>query len=177
MKDLKAFAHPDSGHWQVVDLHEVIEGALRIVAASMGSAPGREGLREGDPAAALPADAARAGHHERPRQRLTGRTAERNITVRTGRTGSEAWVEIEDNGAGIQADHLNRLFDPFFTTKAVGVGTGLGLSIAHGIVRAHGGRIEVRTSSAAARRSGSSCPISGEERAFQGAGGPDPYVS
>jgi two-component system NtrC family sensor kinase len=52
-------------------------------------------------------------------------------------------IRIEDNGCGIQPEHLPRIFDPFFTTKGVGKGTGLGLSVSHGIVAAHGGRIEV----------------------------------
>ncbi|WP_197328992.1 ATP-binding protein [Ralstonia syzygii] len=65
------------------------------------------------------------------------------ITLRTGHDKDAIWVEIEDTGSGIDPRHLGRIFDPFFTTKPVGVGTGLGLSISYGIVKKHGGRIEV----------------------------------
>jgi signal transduction histidine kinase len=63
------------------------------------------------------------------------------------RVGSDATVviEIQDNGRGIQPDHRSRLFEPFFTTKPVGHGVGLGLSVSFGIVRDHGGKIEVET--------------------------------
>jgi signal transduction histidine kinase len=54
-------------------------------------------------------------------------------------------IEVSDNGCGIPEADLPRLFDPFFTTKPVGEGTGLGLSITHGIISAHGGRIEVQS--------------------------------
>jgi signal transduction histidine kinase len=57
----------------------------------------------------------------------------------------EVVIAVEDRGAGIPAEHLSRVFDPFFTTRAAGAGTGLGLSIAHGIVEAHGGRIEIQS--------------------------------
>lgn len=50
-------------------------------------------------------------------------------------------LEVEDNGPGIQEEHLDKLFIPFFTTSPSG--TGLGLSICQKIVEGHGGRIEV----------------------------------
>lgn len=54
-------------------------------------------------------------------------------------------VSIADTGCGIGEQDLKRIFDPFFTSKGVGKGTGLGLSVSHGIVKAHGGAIEVES--------------------------------
>ncbi len=52
---------------------------------------------------------------------------------------------IEDSGAGIPPDLIERIFDPFFTTRGVGKGTGLGLSLVHGIVTDLGGAIDVKS--------------------------------
>ncbi|MEO8875074.1 MAG: HAMP domain-containing sensor histidine kinase, partial [Polyangiaceae bacterium] len=52
-------------------------------------------------------------------------------------------LRVRDHGAGIAAEDLARVFEPFFTTKDVGEGTGLGLAVAYGIVRDHGGWIDV----------------------------------
>ena len=57
------------------------------------------------------------------------------------------WVRlsVQDSGEGIPPEALSRIFDPFFTTKPVGEGTGLGLAQAYGIIKQHGGSIDVRS--------------------------------
>ncbi len=52
-------------------------------------------------------------------------------------------ITITDTGSGIKQELLNKIFDPFFSTKPVGKGTGLGLSVTFGIIKDHGGRINV----------------------------------
>jgi signal transduction histidine kinase len=52
---------------------------------------------------------------------------------------------VEDEGAGIPKEQLDKIFDPFFTTKADVEGTGLGLSVCHGIVQEHGGWMDVES--------------------------------
>ena len=69
--------------------------------------------------------------------------AQGDVWIRTRSVGDAVEVEIEDNGAGIPKESLNRIFEPFFTTKPIGQGTGLGLSISYGIIEQHQGNIEV----------------------------------
>lgn len=57
--------------------------------------------------------------------------------------GDAIEVLIEDTGHGIARKNIDAIFDPFFTTKKTGDGTGLGLSISYGIIREHGGDIQV----------------------------------
>jgi PAS domain S-box-containing protein len=61
------------------------------------------------------------------------------------REGLFVWLKVSDTGTGIAAEHLGHIFEPFFTTKSVGKGSGLGLATVYGILKQHGGWVEVST--------------------------------
>ena len=62
-----------------------------------------------------------------------------------GKPGSYVCISVADTGTGIPPDILEKIFEPFFTTKEMGQGTGLGLSIVHGIMKNHGGCVQVES--------------------------------
>ena len=74
------------------------------------------------------------------------------LAVKTWSDGGLAHVEIADTGSGIATENLSRIYDPFFTTKGARKGTGLGLSVTYGIIREHGGAIEVESEPGAGTR-------------------------
>jgi PAS domain S-box-containing protein len=148
VEDLKDFSRADAGQqWTRANLHQGIDSTLNIVANEVkyradvvkayGDIPEIEclPLQINQVVLNLVVNAAQAMGPERGL-----------ITLRTGMADAHTVkLEVEDSGPGIPPEALSRIFDPFFTTKAVGKGTGLGLSLAYGIVKKHGGRIEVDT--------------------------------
>ncbi|MCH8858759.1 MAG: response regulator, partial [Proteobacteria bacterium] len=76
---------------------------------------------------------------------IVGSTDQGVLKVRTSHEKDAIRLSFQDNGAGMSAETVRRIFDPFFTTKETGEGTGLGLALAYGIVRSHGGFIEVKS--------------------------------
>lgn len=57
--------------------------------------------------------------------------------------GQYVVVQVTDSGCGMPQEVIDRIFEPFYTTKELGKGTGLGLSTVLGIVRSHGGFVNV----------------------------------
>jgi signal transduction histidine kinase len=145
VQDLKDFSHVDANRdWEWADLHKGIDSTLNIVNNEIKYKA--EVVRQyGE----LPLVRCLASELNQVFMNLLVNAAhaitrERGtIVVRTASGDGKVWVEIEDDGSGITPENLQRIFDPFFTTKPVGKGTGLGLSLAYGIVKKHGGLIEV----------------------------------
>ncbi len=65
------------------------------------------------------------------------------LTIRTFLSGTDAALDVCDDGPGVRPDVAARIFEPFFTTRGPQARSGLGLSAAYGIASAHGGTLEL----------------------------------
>jgi signal transduction histidine kinase len=70
---------------------------------------------------------------------------EKTIVIRTYHDDHTNFIELKDNGNGIEPDVIDRIMLPFYTTKEAGKGTGLGLSISFGIIKELKGNIDVES--------------------------------
>jgi PAS domain S-box-containing protein len=147
VRQLRASSRPEVERRGPVDLHQVLDSAIRMAhnemrhRARLTTALGEVPLVD--------------GNAQRLEQVFLNLLVNATQALPEGRPGNEiivlarrspegdAVIEVTDNGVGIAPEVLPHIFDPFFTTKPVGVGTGLGLSICHGIVTSHGGTVSV----------------------------------
>jgi len=145
VQDLKDFSHVDESERQMADLEAGLESTLRVVWNELKYKA--EVVKE---FAGLPQIMCFPFQLNQVFMNLLVNASHAldgkgKITIRTGFDEGQVWVEVQDTGRGIAPENLQRIFDPFFTTKPVGKGTGLGLSLAYGIVKKHGGHMEVNS--------------------------------
>ncbi len=146
--DLRRFSGVDSmQNWEEADMHKSLESALNVISSAISykTKVVKEyctmSVLECNPAElnqvfmSLLVNAADA----------IGDSQHGIITLRTGSDHESVWLEVEDTGCGMLEQNLKYILDPFFTTKPVGAGIGLGLSLSYGIVKKHGGSIQVRS--------------------------------
>ncbi len=144
VRGLREATRSDAGELEVVDFNAIVDAALGVASASWD---GRiEIVRE---FADLPKARAHAAQVTRAFVHLALNAADAidgrgRITVQTKSSGPRA-IEIafSDSGKGIDDDVLPNIFEPFFSTRTRAAG--LGLAHVRGIVKAHGGSVNVRT--------------------------------
>jgi PAS domain S-box-containing protein len=147
-KDLKTFARPDEERLTAVDVHPVIDGALRLLRNEMQYRIRLE--RALEPVPQVRCNEGRLSQVlvnllVNAVQAFPELSPEHNLIRVSTRSVDSKWValEVADNASGMSPEVLQRIFEPFFTTKPVGVGTGLGLAICHSLITSMGAQIEV----------------------------------
>ncbi len=149
VRDVKIFARGDDDTAEPVNVGEVLDAALQLVAHDLR----RRGrlVRDFAPVPKVEANESRLGQVfvnllMNALQALPDGAGDHEVRVRLSAPGDGfVLVEVIDTGEGIPAEVLPRVFDPFFTTKPIGVGTGLGLFICQGIVTSLGGTLDVES--------------------------------
>ncbi len=147
VKDLRDFARLDAAEMASFDLNDGVPLALNIARAKAGEKGVTLDYRPAEltPVMCYPAKVNQVVMNL-ILNAIDACAEGGTVTVRTQPDDDGgASLVVEDNGCGIEPACLGKIFDPFFTTKPIGQGTGLGLSISFGIVKAHGGTIEVES--------------------------------
>lgn len=148
---LLTFSRPSLGEKASQDLNAIVTEVLGLVDHTLKSAGIRlaRALPEGLPPV--------CGNRGELRQVLlnlvtnaidampTGGVLNVETSIEETWEGTRLRTVVQDTGGGIRPEDLDRIFLPFFTTKPEGKGTGLGLSVSQGLVRSHGGEIEVES--------------------------------
>ena len=143
--DLKMFSRMEESEWLKTDIHVGIESTLNIIRSEIKDVADIK-KQYGD----LPEVECMASQINQVILNLLVNAAHAvaphgTITINTYSDDTHVYIQIRDNGCGIEQDIIDRIFDPFFTTKGVGKGTGLGLSLSYGIIEKHNGRLMVES--------------------------------
>ena len=145
IKSLKNFARLEEPEWRRANIHDEIENALTIVHHEL-----KNRIEVERDFGTLPKVECHPNHLCQVFTNLLVNACHAiedkgRIRISTRASGDHVTIEFADSGRGIAPEHLDHIFETGFTTKGVGEGTGLGLPISSKIIRAHHGRIDVKS--------------------------------
>ncbi len=146
----KQYSQLDRAPYQVVDVHELLDSTLLMLAGKFGDRIKvvKEYDRTLPKIPAYPAELNQVWTNliDNAVSAMESSDGTGTLTVRTALERDQLMVEFRDTGPGVPQEIRGRIFDPFFTTKPVGEGTGLGLDISWRIVvNKHHGTLQVES--------------------------------
>lgn len=148
LKNLLAFVKRSPSERVMTELSEIVQTAvaLRSQALRGYSIEVHEDYAAGMPLVLVNRDEIRqavANLVINAEQSMTAANGRGVLSIRTFHSGTDAVLEVCDDGPGVAPEVAGRIFEPFFRTRKTGGGSGLGLSAAVGIATAHGGSLEL----------------------------------
>jgi two-component system, NtrC family, sensor kinase len=146
VNNLRDFARLDAAELDELDLNAALESTLEVLRRELEARRLSVHARFGalPPLVCQPAKIHQVFHHLLLNA-IQASAPDGSIALSTTTEADHAVIEIQDFGSGIDPAYMPHLFEPFFTTKPVGQGTGMGLAVCYGVVRDHGGVIEVQS--------------------------------
>ncbi|VAX18928.1 signal-transducing histidine kinase; PAS/PAC domain protein [hydrothermal vent metagenome] len=162
IKQIMTFSRRSEHSFQPIEIYHILKEALILQRAAIPSTirieedmDSRVGVIMADPTQMhqvitnLSTNAAYAMKETGGVMKITLKTVEleKDIQDTQGGPSDKKYLlfSVSDTGSGMSQDILGNIFDPFFTTKPEGEGTGMGLAVVHGIIKNHGGLLEVES--------------------------------
>lgn len=145
VKNLKSFARVDEAKFKEADINEGIESTLKLVWNEIKYKCDLEKSLKPLPMIYCCPGQLNQVFINILVNAVQSITDKGKIFISTDLIDKHIEINIRDTGKGISKENLDKLFTPFFTTKKEGEGTGLGLSISYGIIKNHGGTIDVNS--------------------------------
>jgi two-component system NtrC family sensor kinase len=164
LNDLLSYSRPRPPNFHPADINTTVEQAIQLARQQVLTKPIRVFY---EPVPALP----EVLHDPALIQQvilnlllngIQAITGEGTVAVSSSLEDDFVLIQVSDTGRGIAPDALAKIFKPFFTTRSEG--TGLGLSLANGIVRSHGGRIDVSSAMQKGTRFKVWLPVAGPQK-------------
>jgi len=141
INDLMLYARPRPPRLSVIELRPLVSDAVTIVRRDPAGQSIDIAIEGGDVSAAVDGEMVRATVLNLLLNAAQAMAGQGRIVVTLGSSGTDAVIEVRDNGPGIAAEIRDRVLEPFFTTKARG--GGLGLPIARRTAELHGGTLSL----------------------------------